>query len=134
MPILAISILSGCATGYHSSSNPTGGYWEKKGPGQLIKVGFSGNGYVTRQKVGAYLLYRCAEITQREGKKYFAFYVNLPAAVMDQRSSKKNVTKIGSHVTDYAYILFFDDPSPGLLDSSEVIASLEKEVKGNPEK
>lgn len=133
-PIVALAMLVGCATGYHDASNPllgmTGGYWEQKGPGELIKVGFSGNSIITREKVGIYLLYRCAEIAKRENKTHFAFYQNLPAAVTDKRSTEKAVTTITGKPADYAYILFFDGPAPGLLDSAELLARLEPEVKG----
>jgi hypothetical protein len=130
-------MLVGCATGYQDASNPllgwTGGYSEQKGPGDLIKVIFAGNGYSTREKVGTYLLYRCAEIARREGKPYFAFYQNLPAAVMDKRSSEKLVTTVTGKPTTYAYVLLFDAPAPGLLDSTELLTRLEPDVKGgNP--
>lgn len=132
-PVVALTLLAGCATGYHDATNPllgiTGGYWEQKGPGDLIKVGFGGNGFITREKVGVYLLYRCAEIAKRENKTYFALYQNLPAAVMDKRSSDKAVTTITGKPNTYAYILFFDAPAPGLLNSTEVLARLEPEVK-----
>lgn len=52
--------LSGCAPGYHSATNPilgyTGGYWDARGPGSTIKVGFEGNGFIKPEKVSTYLL------------------------------------------------------------------------------
>ena len=135
---LAVTLLVGCATGYQDASNPlvgwAGGYWEQKGPGDLIKVGFAGNSYVKREKVGTYLLYRCAEVAKRENKSYFALYQNLPEAVMDKRSSEKTVTTITGKPTTYAYILFFDSPAPGLLGTEELLARLEPEVKGGQAK
>lgn len=138
VPMAAVALLAGCATGYQDASHPlvgwTGGYWEQKGPGELIKVGFSGNSIVTRDKVGTYLLYRCAEIAQRESKTYFAFYQSLPDAVMDKRSAEKTVTTIVHKPAVYAYVLFFDAPGPGLLSSPDLLARLAPEVKGGAEK
>jgi hypothetical protein len=137
-PLLALACLTGCATGYHDMRNPlvgwTGGYWEDKGPGELIKVGFAGNGAITRDKVGTYLLYRCAEVAQRERKAYFALYQSLPEAVMDRRSSEKTVTTVTGKPTAYAYILFFDDAAPGLLSTADVLKRLAPEVTGGPSK
>lgn len=137
-PMATLLLLAGCATGYHDLSNPlvgwTGGYWESKGPGELTKVGFAGNSIVTRNKVGIYLLYRCAEIAQRERKPYFALYQSLPAAVMDKRSPDKEVTTITGKPTAYAYILFFDQDAPGLLNTADVLQRLEPEVKGGQTK
>lgn len=131
---VAACLLGGCATGYHDASNPllgfTGGYWEQKGPGELVKVGFGGNSFVSREKVGIYLLYRCAEVAKREGKPYFAFYPNLPSAVADRRSTEKTVTTVTGKPTSFAYILFFDTPGENLLSTSELLARLEPEVKG----
>ena len=130
----AIALCTGCATGYHDASNPllgyTGGYWDHKGPGELIKVGFAGNGFIKQRKVGTYLLYRCAEVAKREGKEYFAFYANLPAAVSDSRSTEKAVTTVTGKPSSYAYILFFDAPGESLLSASELLARLGPEVKG----
>ncbi|MCU0973945.1 MAG: hypothetical protein MUF80_08340 [Burkholderiales bacterium] len=136
--VVAVTVMAACATAYQDATNPitgfTGGYWESKGPGQLVKVGFAGNAYIERGRVGTYLLYRSAEIAKREGKPYFAFYENLPAAVVDKRSSERSVKTVGGKPVTYAYILFFDAPEPGLLNAAEVIARLEPEVKGGPAK
>ena len=130
-------VLGGCATGYQSSSNPIagmfGGYWDQKGPGQLIKVGFDGNGFISREKVGTYLLYRCAEVAKREGSDYFIFYENLPAAVGDRRSSERSVGTIGGKASTFAYILLTKTPGEGVMSSGEVIARLHGEVHaGSP--
>jgi hypothetical protein len=135
--LLAGSLLLACgatrATGYQDSTNPLlgwmGGYWESKGPGELIKVGFSGNNFSTHDKIRSYLLYRCAEIVKREGKEYFAFYRNLPAAVRDQRSSEKYPSLSAGKPAVYAYILMFDAEAPGLLSASELLAQLKSEIE-----
>jgi len=132
-PVVAL-LLAGCATGYHDITNPlvgwSGGYWEGKGPGELVKVGFAGNNLISKETVGSYLLYRCAEIAQREHKPYFALYESLPAAVVDERSSEKSVTTVTGKPTTYAYILFFDQAGPRLLNTADVLKRLEPVVKG----
>lgn len=135
LPVLFgfVPFLSGCATGYQSVSNPLvgwmGGYWETKGPGDLIKVSYAGNSYIERNKVSTYLLYRCAEIAQREGKEFFVLYENLSAAIADRRSSEKSVGTITGKPTGYAYILLLDQPSGYVLSAEEVIARLKSQIK-----
>ncbi|PTU32986.1 CC0125/CC1285 family lipoprotein [Stenotrophobium rhamnosiphilum] len=130
---LASLMLAGCATGYHDASNPltgwAGGFWDTKGPGQLIKIGFSGNGFISREKVGTYVLYRSAEVTQREGKDFFVMYENLPAAISDRRSSERTVSTIGGKAATYVYVLLKTEPGPDVLSASEVIARLRPEVE-----
>jgi hypothetical protein len=129
-------LLSACATGYHSASNPilgmTGGYWDQPGPGRLIKVGFSGNGYITRDKVATYLLYRCAEVAQREGGSHFIFYTSLPDAIGDRRSSERIVNAMGGKPATYAYILVLSDAEADALSATEVITRLGPVVKPAP--
>ncbi|NRO99515.1 hypothetical protein GWC77_26955 [Paraburkholderia sp. NMBU_R16] len=67
---MAIAALAGCATPYQAASI-TGGYTGKKIDDQTYHVQFSGNGYTSRDKVHKYFMYRCAELTQQEGYKYF---------------------------------------------------------------
>ena len=129
-------LLSACATGYHSASNPilgmTGGYWDQPGPGRLIKVGFSGNGYITRDKVATYLLYRCAEVAQREGGSHFIFYTSLPDAIGDRRSGERIVNAMGGKPATYAYILVLSDAEADALSATEVITRLGPVVKPAP--
>ncbi|CAN7210303.1 hypothetical protein LJR143_000567 [Pseudoxanthomonas sp. LjRoot143] len=129
-------LLSACATGYHSASNPilglTGGYWDQPGPGRLIKVGFSGNGYITPDKVATYLLFRCAEVAQREGGSHFIFYTSLPDAIDDRRSSERKVNALGGKPATYAYILVVPGEEPDALSAADVISRLEPVVKPAP--
>ncbi|HKQ81194.1 MAG TPA: hypothetical protein VJS42_03275 [Steroidobacteraceae bacterium] len=130
----AVSVLAAaCATGYQSATNPLvgwmGGYWDKKSPGDLIKVGFAGNGFIDPHKAGVYLLYRCAEVAQREHKEYFLLYENLPAAIADRRSTEKTVTTITGKPTIYAYILLLDQPEGPVLSAPDLITRLKPEVK-----
>lgn len=125
--------LSGCATGYHSAANPilgfTGGYWDAPGPGSTIKVGFEGNGFISRDKVSTYLLYRCAEVTKREGGSHFVFYATLPEAVADQRSTERQVLTIGGKPSAHAYIWVVPPTEQNALSADELIARLGPEVK-----
>lgn len=127
-------ILAGCATGYQDANNPIlgffGGHTHSDGPGQLIKVEFFANGLSERERVGKFLLYRCAEVAQMRGKEYFALYASLPHAIQDKRSSARAVATVGGKPTSYAYILPLDGPSAGALSAKEVIERLKPEVKG----
>ncbi|MBU8976464.1 MULTISPECIES: hypothetical protein [unclassified Lysobacter] len=125
--------LTSCATGYHSATNPilgySGGYWDTKGPGQLLKVGFAGNGFISPDKVGTYLLYRCAEVAQREGGTHFVLYANLPAAIADARSSDRTVASLGGKPSTYAYILVVPADARDALSVQDLLTRLGPEVK-----
>jgi hypothetical protein len=130
---LAVSLLAGCATGYHDRGGllgHSGGYYDRKGPGELIKVGFSGNGFISANKVRDYLTYRCAEIAKREGHTWFAIYRNLPDAIRDQRSDSKEPGKLNNKPWGEVYVLFFQQADDGLLNADEVIARLRPAVEG----
>ena len=100
---------SGCATGYHSVNNPLlgwmGGFWDKKGPGELIEVGFSGNNFVEKDKVGIYLLYRCAEITHNKQKGYFTMYASISDAIIESPLTGS----IGFQPAGHVYLLLQND-------------------------
>ncbi|NHZ35062.1 hypothetical protein [Massilia rubra] len=109
-----------------------GGYEEEAGPGKLIKVSYTGPLGVHVYMAANSVLYRSAEITQREGKAYFALYNDLPSALKDRRSEKAIFSTVGGRAFSYAYIVPFQDNAPGLLSAAEVIARLEIKVKGKP--
>ena len=125
---------AGCATGYQDAKNPVlgifGGYTHSDGPGQLVKVQFYANGFSQRERVGQFLLYRCAEVAQMRGKEYFALYATLPDAIQDKRSSARAVATVGGKPTSYAYILPLDGPSAGALSAKEVVERLQPEITG----
>jgi hypothetical protein len=75
--LAATAALAGCATPYQAASF-SGGYTGKKIDDQTYHVTFSGNGYTSKDKVHKYFMYRCAELTQQEGFKYFMI---IPAAL-----------------------------------------------------
>lgn len=118
-------ILGGCATGYHSIQNPilgiSGGYWDQKGPGNLYKIGFSGNSIIEKEKVTEYILRRCAEVVKREGGNYFILYENLPAAILDHRSTTKTTTTIIGKPTSYAYIFLVDGNEKDSLSAEDIL-------------
>ncbi|MGF6611577.1 hypothetical protein OKW45_006499 [Paraburkholderia sp. WSM4175] len=68
--LAATAALTGCATPYQSEGL-TGGYKDRQIDDQTLHVQFWGNGYSTQQAVHKYFLYRCAELTQQHGFKYF---------------------------------------------------------------
>ena len=128
---VAAALLCGCATGYHDAGGllgVSGGYYDQKGPGELFKVGFSGNGYIKADMVRDYLTYRCAEVARREGHAWFAMYQNLPDAIRDRRIDSKNVGKLNNKPWGEVYILFFEQSEYGLLNADEVITRLEPVV------
>jgi len=137
MAVLAALLLSGCATGYHSASNPllgwTGGYWDQPGPGQTIKVGFAGNSIIEADKVSTYLMYRSAEVTQREGGTHFVLYRNLPDAVRDVRSTEKSTGTLGGKPTNYAYIWIVPATERDAIDAADILRRLGPEVRATQE-
>lgn len=60
----------GCATKYAPLSGK-GGYIELPQGQNVFDVSFSGNGMVPPDLLESYLLYRCAEVAEANGAKYF---------------------------------------------------------------
>lgn len=118
--------LTGCATGYHSAKNPllgwTGGYWDRPGPGELVKVGFSGNGFSRRATVEDYLLVHCAEVAQSRGKPYFVMYGSIAEAIVRQHVRDRLVTSVTNGMEGVAYMLTEDQPGPDTHATAEVLA------------
>jgi hypothetical protein len=124
--------LTACATGYHSASNPilgfTGGYWDEPGPGRTWRVGVTGNAYLSPERAGAYLLYRCAEVSLREGGTHFVVYPSLSAAVSDDRQAGLGV---GAGAKPYATVYLWIAPADAehAHSAEEVLARLGPVVK-----
>lgn len=70
LSIICIAI-SGCSTAYKSEGF-TGGYSEKQLAEDIYSIGFKGNAYTSKDTVNEYLLRRGAELTVKNGYKYFA--------------------------------------------------------------
>ncbi len=132
--LLGAALLNGCATGYHSVKDPllgwTGGFWEEPGPGELVVVGFGGNGYIAHEKVAVYLLYRCAELSREKGKPYFRIYDSLPSAILDRPLNSAFVSPVTGKPLGQVYMLYEDRPVAGAFATAEVISRYEMEVKG----
>lgn len=124
--------LTACATGYHSASNPvlgfTGGYWDEPGPGRTWRVGVTGNAHLSAERAGAYLLYRCAEVSLREGGTHFVVYPSLSAAVSDDRQTGLG---IGTGAKPYATVYLWIAPADTehAYSAEEVLAQLGPVVK-----
>ena len=136
MPLMAVTMLGACATGYHDASNPilgyAGGYWDAPGPGQLLKVGFSANGFSKKEQVGTYLLYHCAEVAESHGKNYFAMYANLPAAILDRRSTERIVGTLGGKPSAYVYILPRDEDGADVMSAKAILERKKQAESGGP--
>ena len=65
-----LGCLIGCATPYQQSGF-TGGYGDTPIDSNTVLVTFKGNGYTPKEVVQMYLLYRCSEVTLRDGYDYF---------------------------------------------------------------
>jgi len=65
-----IMLISGCATGYHKNGL-TGGYKELAYDDNVFGVAFGGNSYTSSQRVEDLALLRCANLTLKNGFKYF---------------------------------------------------------------
>ncbi|HEX8613176.1 MAG TPA: hypothetical protein VF800_17950 [Telluria sp.] len=136
LALLAIA-LPACTSGYESRTanlfrGVQGGYEEAPGPGKLIKVSYTGSLGVGVHIAAHYVLYRSAEIAQREGKPYFALYQDLPSALKDRRSPKATFSTVDGMAFSYAYILPLDANEEGLLSATAVMRQLELKVKGAP--
>ena len=62
--------LSACSSSY-GPLNSMGGYQEKQIGKDMVEVKFYGNQHTSKEKVSQFLLYRCAEITDKAGFDFF---------------------------------------------------------------
>lgn len=119
-------MLAGCATGYHSAADPlrgfTGGYWDEPGPGELLKVGFAGNGYIDRETITAYLMYHCAELAQQRHKPYFRVYSALSDAIRNRPVEVATIGRVGGKLGDWVFVLFDDAQQAGDLATDATLA------------
>ncbi len=73
--IIAILVLSGCASGYQHQGTTLVGLWDGYSSTQIDKnvfqVTFKGNAFTGREKVYDYALLRSAELTLENGYEYF---------------------------------------------------------------
>lgn len=120
--ILLTVFLQACATGYQSGqSSYSGGFYEAKGPGELTRISFSGNGYIDAETAAIYTLYRCAEYTIEKGNSHFVIYSNLFDAAADIRSTKVSIGAIGGKPLNQAYILMRKNPEGNTFDAAQIM-------------
>jgi hypothetical protein len=138
LPIAMALLLSGCATGYHSVNGPisgwTGGYWDQPGPGELVKVGFDGNGYIDRETITGYLMYHCAELAEQRHKPYFRMFESLPDAIRGIAEDELAVGRVGGKLDDWVYVLFDDQKLSGDQETAKVLATYGSKVHAMQEK
>lgn len=131
-------LISGCATGYHSVRGPitgwTGGYWDEPGPGELLKVGFDGNGYIDRDTITAYLMYHSAELAQQRHKPYFRMFESLPDAIRGITNDELAFGRVGGKLDDWVYLLFDDQKVPGDQETAKVLETYRPKVMNRQEK
>lgn len=65
-----LCLLAGCATPYRPAGF-SGGYSDTPIDGNTVRVTFKGNGYTPKEVVQMYVLYRCSEVTLKDGYDYF---------------------------------------------------------------
>ncbi len=63
---ILVSSITGCATAYQPSGL-SGGFRELNIKDDVWRVSFGGNGYTTRETAQTFWLYRCAELTLKNG-------------------------------------------------------------------
>lgn len=122
-------LLSACATSY-GKSNIFGGYWDKPGPGELIEVGFDGNGYISGDRVETYLMYRSAEVAQSRGKRHFSIYHTLHDAILDKPLADIDSTAIGGKPYGKVFMLLHDVPVAGSLETEAILAKYRDRIPG----
>lgn len=127
---LVFLAMTACATGY-GKSGLTGGYWSKDGPGELIEVGFDGNGYIDIGKVEIYLLYRSAELAKEKNKPYFSIYHRLSDAIVDRPLSEETqASSIGGKPYGKVFMLLHDTKVPGALVTDEILEKYAEHING----
>jgi len=95
--LIAALFIQGCATAYKNAGF-TGGYSETQLDKNVFKVSFRGNGYTRRERVSDFTLLRSAELTLKNGYKYFV--------IIDENSYASNsayTTPSTSQTTGNAY-------------------------------
>ena len=122
-------LLSACATGYGKSSI-FGGYWDKPGPGELIEVGFDGNGFIKGDRVEVYLMYRSAEVAKSRGKAHFSIYHTLYDAIIDKPLVEAESTSLGGKPYGKVFMLLHDTAVPGSLETEAVLAKYRDQIPG----
>lgn len=93
--LLAIFLLSGCATPYQSKGI-NGGFSETRISENIFQVNFAGNGSTGLERSSDFALLRCAELTLESGYRYFILLNNKNAV-----STSTYTTPMQAHTTGY---------------------------------
>ncbi len=70
MTIVAILMFTGCATTYQPAGL-SGGYQEKELENNVYQITFSGNSFISKEKINDFGMFRCAEFSLEHEKPYF---------------------------------------------------------------
>lgn len=131
---LAALCLAGCASGYNKS-NLFGGYWNREGPGKLLEVGYSGNGYTRGATVEAYLLYRSAELARARHMEWLSVYPTIADAILDRPVSEASANALGGKPFGKVYVMMRPAQVAGALRTEAVLARYAEVVRtGDPGK
>lgn len=125
-------VLAGCATPYQSGTYSfTGGFYQSPEVGHLEKIAFSGNGFISPQKIEQYTLYRCAEVAKSKNKSHFMLYGSLIEASVGKSADRPTVGSVGGKPTGFAFVLFLDTVEPGSKETDVVLKELEPVIKAS---
>ncbi|HUI31804.1 MAG TPA: hypothetical protein VLX91_16465 [Candidatus Acidoferrales bacterium] len=128
--LCSVSVLffAGCAaTRYGPASGSAFGYRESKIQRDMYNVSFKGNGFTSPTTAMNYFLYRCAEITVRDGYDYFiiAEGESNPELVLAGRSTLTKPQYTGT-IKLYKGEKPADDPNA--YDAKELMENLEPQI------
>lgn len=127
--ILLFSMLSlcSCATRYQDGSSPlsiTGGYGSEKGPGNLEKIYFRGNGYTSSVQTSQYAIRHAAEIGRLQHQPYFAMYQNLTDAANNKKSHEPLVDATLERTYSYFYVMYHQNKESGDYVVDDILNNL----------
>jgi hypothetical protein len=74
LPVLALLALASCVTSYHPEGALGDGFSERKVAPDRWIVRFAAGTFTPRERIEKYVLYRCAEIAQENGSRYFVVF------------------------------------------------------------
>ncbi len=134
MGAVVLLATTGCATAYRNeaASSITGGGLRDEGPGHLVRIGFSGNGYTSAEKASRFTLYRAAEYARAHGKRFFLLYPTLVDAARNRPGSTPTVGMVGGKPIVTTYVLLVDGEEPEALDATPLLEELERDQGGGP--
>jgi hypothetical protein len=112
MVVASTVAMTGCVTPYQSVGT-RGGYRDRQIDDQTLHVEFSGNGYTSQQIVHKYFIYRCAELTQQHGFKYFMIIPPSLAGALPPTGTLARSTGFDHNMMRKAYYVPIIIPSGG---------------------